>query len=489
MRTGSSVAVVTVLLAGCLPSLAAAKSLSLGQVQFTNTCKPSVQSSFLTGVALLHSMEFKQAEQSFRDTEAGDPNCSMAAWGVALAETERAGANAPQKALAAGWNQLQPWLQKPAESKRERMYLGAISAMYKGYAKTPGAVRWSRYLARMNTLRRAYPNDVNASLFYALGLVWTAGSGQSGLTQRRKALDILLPIFQKFPNNPGAAHDIIHAADTPELALIALTAARKYAAIAPDSPHALHMPSHIFNRLGYWQASIESNTASARAAEQWIASGRGGAFDEAHALNNLEYAYLQLGEYNRARLVMDRIGKLAAQPGGDAWLPIDARIYFDADAHDWKDGLKIQPPAKSPFDENFDVYWIHVIAAARSGEPASASASLAQFRKSASEWIPAHGFGDALHLALLEAESWARFSQGHKDEAIKELKTAMHFEKDHPIYYADTLARPAAEMLGDMLLDMGERDEAAAAYAAALTVAPNRYDSLAGLGRRPLPAG
>lgn len=180
--------------------------------------------------------------------------------------TQRSGAHAPQKDLTAGWTQLQPWLAIKAGTDREQSYLNAIRAMYEGYDQISADERDRKYLARMQDLRRQYPEDVNASLFYAIRLVFTAGSGKEGLEKRKEALAILLPIFKQYPNNPGAAHYIIHAADTADLAPVALSAARKYATIAPDAPHALHMPSHIFNRLGYWKESISANQASARVA-------------------------------------------------------------------------------------------------------------------------------------------------------------------------------------------------------------------------------
>lgn len=454
----------------------------LGRADFANSCSAAVQPNFEAAVLLLHSMEFQQAESDFRQVEVTDPRCVIAAWGLALAETERSGANAPRQALERGWSELQPWLSRPGGTERERMYVDAVRAMYERYQNTAGDVRWNRYLAAMQAIRKKYPNDVNASLFYALGLVWTAGPGQKGLAQRRKALDILLPIFRQHPDNPGAAHYIIHAADTPELAVIALPAARRYAAIAPDSPHALHMPSHIFNRLGDWPDSIRANLASARVAAEWIKEGRGGMGDEQHALNNLEYAYLQLGDTEKARGVIDQIDAFAKMPGGDLWLPIDARIYFDLETRDWQDALTLEPPPHSAFGENFDVYWVHTIAEARLGRPA-AQASLEQFRKSSEEWIAGHGWGDVLHLALAEAEAWTLYDEGQKDAAIRKLTDAAAFEKNHPVYYADVLPRPAAEMLGDMLLDMGEEKQACGAFHTSLTLAPNTLDAVQGLRR------
>jgi hypothetical protein len=331
----------------------------------------------------------------------------------------------------------------------------------------------------MQQLRSKYPTDQEASIFYALALVSTAGAGKAGVEQRREALNILLRLFEHNPKHPGVAHYILHAADTPELATIALPAARQYAAIAPASPHALHMPSHIFSRLGYWQESLESNVASANVAAEWVAQGKDGLFDEQHALNHVEYAYLQLGQDHKAFeqiLVMQR---LATKKGGDPWWPIDARIYYDLDTHNWADALEIQAPSSSPFAENLDVFWIHTIAAARSNQPQQASAFLKDFKNSSSAFEKQHGWGDLIHLELLEAEAWTLFAQRNK-KAVKMLRDAMVFEQAHPTYYPDVLPRPAAEMLGDMLVSLKSSGEALDAYKVALTIAPNRLNSLIG---------
>ncbi len=161
------------------------------------------------------------------------------------------------------------------------------------------------------------------------------------------------------------------------------------------------MPSHIFNRLGYWNDSIRTNQASARVALQWMKSGRGGLGDELHALNNIEYAYLQLGDTNNAQAVISQIDQVNDASGGEPWISIDARIYFEtaAQTHDWQDALAINSPPKSPFDENFDVYWIHAIAEARLDRPSAARDSLEQFRRSSANWTSSHGFIDVFHLA------------------------------------------------------------------------------------------
>jgi tetratricopeptide (TPR) repeat protein len=346
----------------------------------------------------------------------------------------------------------------------------------------PGSTRWQNYLILMRKLRDKYPGDINASLFYGLGLTWTAGPGEQGLQQRRQALAIFLPIFEKYPNNPGAAHYIIHAADTAELASVALPAAQKYAAIAPDSPHALHMPSHIFNRLGMWQDSIQTNEASARVAAEWTKAGRVGIFDEFHALNNIEYAALQLGEDQKAKTVVDQITVLA-QKQKDPWLPIDARIYYDLETHNWQDALRIEPPPASAFEENFDAYWIEAIGAAHSGDPKRARAALTQYRDSETAWNKNHGWGEILGVGLAEAEAWTLFSEGKHEEAVARLRSMAKFERDHPMYYADILPRPTGEMLGDMLMQMNRPADALLAYQQSLELAPNRLDSLVGASK------
>ena len=439
------------------PAALTAEKAALGNVHFPISCKAGVQSRFDYGLALLHSFEFRKAEEAFRAVESDDPKCVIAAWGIALSTTERSG----------------------AKTEREQMYVNAVRAMYEGYDHTSGDDRWHKYLDRMQEIRQKYPDDVNASLFYGLGLTWTAGPGKQGIQQRRQALAIFLPIFKQYPDNPGAAHYIIHAAHTSELAAEALPAARKYAAIAPDSPHALHMPSHIFNRLGYWKDSVETNQASARVAAEWAKTGGDGRFDELHALNNIEYAYLQLGQGEHAQEVIEQIKEIA-KSGTDAWLAVDARIYYDLETHNWQDALKIEPPAGSGFDENFDAYWIETIAAARSGNTDQAEQALERYRKSSATWDKEHGWGDVLGVAMTEAQAWTMFSEGKHEEAVTHLRAIAQYERDHPMYYADILPRPSGEMLGDMLLQMDKPAEALAAYKQALELAPNRFDFLIG---------
>lgn len=458
-------------------TLCAHTSTSLGESHFPTSCRSQVQGGFDRAVALLHSFEFTEAQKAFRDVEHQDPKCAIAAWGVALAQTQRGGANASGKSLATGWAELQPWLAVHPGTPREQMYISAVRAMYEGYDHLSGQERWARYLRQMSSIRSQYPEDLNASLFYALGLVWTAGTGREGLDQRRGALDILMPIFAAHPNDPGAAHYIIHAADTPELAALALPAARKYASIAPDSPHAVHMPSHIFGRLGYWNELVASNERSTAVAAQWVASGKDGRFDELHALTYLEYGFLQLGEFDRAREQIARIRNLMSGPSGDPWAEIDARILYDVQIRDWRDALSIEPPPRSPVKENFDVYWVHTMAAGELGNVDLTEKSLAELSQSVAQH---RGNDDILHLDVAQATAEAAAVRGETDRAIATLKNAVRFEQQHPVDYPNVLTPPSAELLGAPLLKHGRPAEAARAFQTALELAPKTLHSVEG---------
>jgi tetratricopeptide (TPR) repeat protein len=466
-----------------------ASGAALGKVQFDNSCRAELSSQFNEAVALLHSFEFNEAEAIFNQVERRDPTCNIAAWGIALARTEWDGANAPQKTLQDGWEQLRPWLSIKAATQREQMYVDAIRGMYEGYSVIPGRARWRRYLRGMAAIRRQYPQDSDASMFYALGLVWTAGEGRIGIAQRRRALHILLPPFSKLPDHPGAAHYIIHAADTPELAAIALPAARKYADIAPDSPHATHMPSHIFSRLGYWPEMIRSNEESARVAAEWVKVGRNGRFDEQHALTYLEYGYLQLNQRDKAREQISRIREVMSGPGGDPWAEVDARISYDVETTDWQDALKLEPPPSSPFRENFDVYWVHALGAARLGQLDAARNSLKSLSESIAQQRTGISYAHILHIYLLQAQAALQEAEGKPTEAVQTLRSAVVYERAHPVDYPNILAPPSAEVLGTFLFDTRKMASARQAFQQALAMAPNRLKSLEGLSQVEFRAG
>lgn len=457
-------------------------AVRLGNVHFQNSCTEAVQPDFNRGVALLYSFEYEEAITNFRAALHKDPACSIAEWGIAMARLQRLGAQASVQTLQEGWSELQPVLEHPSGSVREREYLSAVAELYRDFKATNSDIRSRRYEIAMRQLHAHYPGDDNAALYYAMSLNLGAPGG-AGLANRRRSLAIVSQVFKRNPNHPGAAHFIIHICDTPELAPLGLEAARKYASIAPASPHALHMPSHIFSRLGMWNDSIQSNLKSAEVAHQWLEQGRKGAyFDEQHARNQLEYSYLQIGEDAKALDQIEILERLQHTHGvNDPWAPIDGRIYYDMEVHDWKHAQTIEAPAEAKFSEDFDVYWIKTMAAARLGDVKIAGENFEKFKDS----VKAYGqmasfFLDSMHLNELQAHAWLQHAQHKDDAAIETLNSAVRFEQAHPIYYPDVLTRPSEESLGDLLMDLHQPKQALQAYKSALVAAPYRFDSLYG---------
>jgi len=457
------------------PHVAAAEVSKLGHVDFLTSCAPAVEQSFNNAVALLHSFEFEEAIAGFQAIERQDLSCSMAAWGIAISRLARRGADAPKDVLQRGWTELQPALLHPATTPREQEYLDAIAVRYRRFETDSSSVRGDRYRAAMKKLHEDYPLDEEASLFYGLALF-----GDS-----KQALAVLLPVFAADPNSPGAAHYIIHAADSAELAYIALPAARKYASIAPDSPHALHMPSHIFCRLGLWQESIKSNQDSATVAHQWVIQRRaGGTFDEEHARNTMMYAFLQSGQSTAAKEQIRSVADLESLSfaHADPWMSVDDQIVYDLELHDWKHALVIEPPSSSKFSDNFEVYWLRAIALAHLNESADAQKAYDRFLQSSGSFANrAVGFvATLIKVETLQARAALEHAQHNDAEAIATLTEATTFEKANFIYYPDVIPRPSAEILGDLLLELHRDKEAGTAYRQALIMTPNRFDSVYG---------
>ena len=267
----------------------------LGKVNFPTTCSPSVEGAMEKGLALLHSFQYLEAEQSFTLASQLDPQCALAYWGKAMALYEPLWDFPNAQTLTLGRADIEKAQKLGATDSRIRGYIEAAATFY-GSAPLRPAARVAAYSSAMEKLYREHPEDNEAGELYALSLVALAQMGVDDLANRKKAVAILDPIFAKYPDNPGAAHYLIHATDVRELAPEGLAAARVYAKIAPQSAHALHMPSHIFRRLGMWQEVIDSNLASAAAAAAATREHHGDAGYQFHALDFLDYAYLQSGE-------------------------------------------------------------------------------------------------------------------------------------------------------------------------------------------------
>jgi tetratricopeptide (TPR) repeat protein len=472
----------------------AAQAERLGRVDFPISCTPDAQKTFDSGVALLHSFQYEEAEQTFSQAAQQDPTCAMAYWGKAMALYHQLWDWPTDDTLKEGHQDTSQAMKLRGKTEEERMYIVAAGVFFQDNPKLSKASRIKAYSDWMGKIFTKYPDDVNAGAFYALSLITLQGKKEDEDANRKQAIEILDGLFRTAPDNPGVAHYLIHAADTPELAPQGLEAARRYAKIAPDSSHALHMPSHIFVRLGLWQEAIDSNIAAAAAAAQATQAGKADATYQFHAMDFLNYAYLQSGQATKAQEI---ITELKNVPGGTpdeiashtAWLT----ARNDLELHDWKDAAAL--PVSDNKQDQDSVYLVRAIGAARIGDLASAQQDLAKLNGDASQADTTAQSGAAKtpsvytmpsRFSNMEAEAWVDYAQGKHEEAVKMMRAAAKQEEAEGV---DSLTMPAREMLGDMLLEMKRPADALVEYKAALVESPNRFDSLYGAAQAAQLAG
>ena len=457
----------------------------LGRVHFETSCSPEVTQAFDRAVALLHSFSFSTAKQGFMEVTAADPSCAMAHWGVAMTQwsnpfsLQRSAAT-----LADGHAAAKRAAETGNPTARERAYIAAVTELYREYETVDQRTRVVAYEKAMARLHEKYPDDQEATAFYALAINQTALPTDKTYAQQLKAAALLEELFAEDPEHPGLAHYIIHAFDHPPLASRALEAARRYASIAPSAPHALHMPSHTFTRVGAWQESIDTNIASAQTAL------RDGSTAEAlHAMDYQVYAYLQTAQDAAARGVVDEAPKILAQldlaalggaappvAGLYAAAAIPARYAMERGA--WSDAaeLELQPTPFAYVDAI--THFARAVGAARSGnaeaakEDAEALNRLGEKLSAAKESY----WAEQLRIQHEVALAWIAFSEGRQDEALDQLREAAAAEDrtDKSAISPGPLA-PARELLGEMLLMVGNPAEALKELDATLRKEPNRF--------------
>jgi tetratricopeptide (TPR) repeat protein len=432
-------------------------------------------------VALLHSFQYQQAESAFSEAAERDPHCAMAYWGKAMSLYHQLWDFPDAETLAKGRTDAEEGQELGPKTPTERDYIAAAAAFYVAGPDLSHAARVEAYARAMEAVYKDSPQDPNAAAFYALALVNLADYDDE-TANRKKAIAILEPMFEQHRDNPGLAHYLIHATDTPALAPQGLAAARRYAKIAPDSSHALHMPSHIFTRLGLWQESIDSNVAASAAAAKATEAHEADAGYELHAMDFLNYAYLQSGQEAKARQVF---ADLKTVPGASADEIADHEGWFasrDAlELHRWKEAAALAVPNVKLSSQD-TTYLARAIGAARSGDPAAARTDLAKLEASlaaARDEAKKMGYsaGSGLSTEQQEAEAWIEFEEGKTEVAVKTMRAAADKEDADGV---DSLAMPAREMLGDMLLEAKRPQEALEAYRTALKESPNRFDGLWG---------
>lgn len=461
----------------------------LGGVHFATSCASAVGPAFERGVALLHSFGYGQASAAFAAVAAQDPRCAMAQWGIAMSNLHVIWGPAAEAEFAAGREAAQKAAALTAGSERERDYVAAINAFYQG----DGVAHPARVLAfeqAMAKVAERNPQDHEAAIFHALALLGVAYNSPPDKTyaRQKQAAEILNGLLPLEPEHPGIAHYVIHAFDYPGVAELALPAARAYAKIAPSSPHALHMPSHIFTRLGLWQESIDSNLASAEAARRWVAKAHPGAtsFDDLHAMDYLEYAYLQTGRDAPAREIVHRVASVTSFDvpqfaAGYALAAVPARYALERRA--WKDAaaLALGPPSfpwdKYPYAEAI-VHLARAVGAARSGDLETARAAVAKLAAIQRGFQGQKGFDWATQVEIQRraAAGWLAHAEKHDDDAVTLLRSAADLEDTtdkHPVTPGSVL--PAREQLADLLAELGRPGAALAEYEASLKTSPARF--------------
>jgi hypothetical protein len=458
----------------------------LGRVHFETTCKPEVAAEFDRAVALLHSFSFAAAKQAFEQVASKDSACSMAHWGVALTHWGNPFAGLkPPKAVAEGHAAIQRALAAGKPSARERDYIAAAAELFKDHDTVDQRTRTIAYERAMERVYTTYRSDSEAAAFYALAVNQTALPSDKTYAQQLKAAAILEELFKQQPEHPGLAHYIIHAYDHPPLAGRALEAARRYAQIAPSAPHALHMPSHTFTRVGYWEESIATNIRSHETAM------REGSYGEAlHAIDYQVYAYLQTGQDAAARRVIQEeapraLAKLdpdamgGAAPGVAglyAAAAIQARYALERGA--WAEAAALQPrPTPFPFVDAITRF-ARALGAARAGNPAAAKADVAELKSLADKAAAIKDAYWAGQLGIQQqvANAWIAFAEGRKVEAVDLLRKAADAEDatDKSAISPGPLV-PARELLGEMLLEMERPAEALRELETTLKKEPNRF--------------
>ena len=475
--------------------LCGAPSRKLGSVDFETSCTGQVKQDFDLAIALLHSFEYDEAEKAFAKVIDEEPNCAMAYWGVAMCNNHPLWSPPAEAELRKGAKAIAIAQSIKQKSKRESGYIEAMASFYKNWDKADHYTRSVRFEKSMEKIYRDNPDDKEAAIFYALALDAAADPADKSFSNQKKAGAILTSLYPGEPDHPGIVHYIIHTYDYPELALLALPAARKYASIAPSSAHAQHMPSHIFTRLGLWAECIKSNLVSVSNAKCYAASaGIQGTWDEElHGMDYLAYAYLQKGENKHAKEQCDylkTIGVVYPVNFKDAYAfaAIPARYVLENKL--WEDAaaLKIHPVdfpwQKFPWQRAITNF-TRLLGFVHTGKTDSANKELKQLHviyDTLNKQNDAYK-ANQVKIQINTAEAWMLLKEGKNDEALKTMVMAADMEDNtqkHPVTPGEVI--PARELLGDMLLQMNKPAKALAAYEADLGRHANRFNGLYGAG-------
>ena len=466
----------------------------VGTVDFQTSCSPALKTDFNRAVALLHSFWFPEARRDFAAIAAKDPACAMAHWGVALTYWGNpfGGLRTPQ-IIADGKAAIAMAQATGTPTRREKGYIDAVAGLFTSDDVTTQRARVVAYEQTTGQVSKDNPGDVEARIFWALAVAQTATPTDKTYAANLRAAEILEPLFKKMPSHPGVAHYIIHSYDTPLLAPRALVAARRYASIAPVVPHALHMPSHTFTRVGAWKESVETNRKSAEAARK--AGGLPGAGEELHALDYQTYAYMQLADDAAAKVARDRAVSFEAGAVGGAYAfalaAIPARYALEREAWTEAAALTVRPAPAAPYTEAI-THFARAVGAARGGNPAAAAADIERLTAIQKLLVVTKDpyWAEQVDIQRQVAVAWKVFAEGDKAKGVELLSAAADAEDltDKSAVTPGPIA-PARELLGFMLLDADRAKEAQEAFQKTITKEPGRFLGLYGGARAAEAAG
>jgi tetratricopeptide (TPR) repeat protein len=464
-----------------LPAAAQTPDQKLGKVHFETSCAPDAAAAFDRGMLYQHSFWYRASQREFNAALKADPGCAIAYWGIALSQLWNPHIAPPAKNLAEGAAALAKGREVGAKTERERDYITALSTMYTDFDTVDHRTRVLNYMHAMEQLAAKYPDDDEAQIDYAISLNVGASPADKTYANQLKGAAILEKIWVRQPDHPGIPHYLIHLYDTPALAEHGITAARRYAKVAPDAPHALHMPSHIFTRVGYWHDSIESNIASANAARD-----ENEAADQLHAEDYEVYAYLQLGQDTQAKAVIDDMLTVPVSGAtflASAYALAASPARYLVERGDWQGAAALEvKPGALPYITAI-TWFAKGLGAARSGDAAQAKAAVAQLIVL---WDQLRAKNDVYWSGQVDIQSrivmaWADLASNQQQQALQAMSDAADAEdktEKHPVTPGQL--SPARELYGAMLLQAGKPAEALTAFETTMRKEPNRLNATIG---------
>ena len=471
---------------------------NFGEVSFSLSCRYDLREKFNLGLTLIHSFEYAEAEKVFVSILDQDPECLMAYWGTAMSILNHPlSFKQNPESLKRGEELLKVAKKLSPNNEREKDYIDAVSIYFKDWQNLDTQSRKLNYENKMEELYEKYPDDVETAVFYSLAVLASAELNDKTYSNQKKSGKILEKLFRKYPNHPGIAHYIIHNYDSPELAHLALNTARKYAVIAPASAHAQHMPSHIFTRLGLWSESIKSNIDSAQSAVCYAESVNPDAnwVSEIHALDYLVYAYLQLGDNQKAKLELTKMNEIREVFPSDhfasayALIAVPCRLAIEN--KNWDVASKLELP-KTNIDwkkSDWPVAMLHFSRAlgfSNLGKTFKAEKelkSLITLRDKLSNADKTYESGQ-VSIQIEAIRAWIEFSKGNSKEAIDFMKLASTLEsKTSKAAVTPGEIIPAEELLGDLYIALNKPKEALESYKLNLEVRPFRFNGIYGAAK------